>query len=149
MVIRSVKMKKYRKIIIKKIFDHNRHVASEDSSEFNDYFLQAVHWALDEFYYGSYNEDYLIKSLHDPDFDILGGNEGFIQKVENMVELYTPEDDLFVEPGDIPIPSAIVSIENLKVLAQDWKEFYERHAPVIYLIVEDNGWVTLRERLEE
>ncbi len=142
-------MKKYRKIIIKKIFDRDRHVASKDSSEFNDYFLQAVHWALDEFYYGSYNEDYLIKSLNDPDFDILGGNEGFIQKVGAMVELYTPEDDLSVKPGETATPSAIVSIENLKVLAQDWKQLYENHAPVIYLIVKDNGWVALRERLEE
>ena len=138
-------MKKYRKIIIKKIFDRDRHVASEDSSEFNDYFLQAVHWALNEFYY----EDIFIRCLHDPDFDLYGGNEGFIQKVENMVELYTPEDDLFVEPGETATPSAIVSIENLKVLAQDWKQLYEKHAPVIYLIVEENGWVTLKERLEE
>ena len=138
-------MKKYRKIIINKIFDRDRHVASEDSSEFNDYFLQAVHWALNEFYY----EDIFIRCLHDPDFDLYGGNEGFIQKVENMVELYTPEDDLFVEPGETATPSAIVSIENLKVLAQDWKQLYEKHAPVIYLIVEENGWVTLKERLEE
>ena len=142
-------MKKYRKIIIKKIFDRDRHVASEDSSEFNDYFLQAVHWALDEFYYGSYNEDYLIKSLHDSDFDVLGGNEGFIQKVGNMIELYTPHDELSVKPGETATPSAIVSIENLKVLAQDWKQLYEKDAPIIYLIVEDNGWVALRERLEE
>ena len=34
-------------------------------------------------------------------------------------------------------------------LAQDWKQLYEKHAPIIYVIVEDNGWVTLRERLEE
>jgi len=112
-------------------------------------FLYAVFWALREFYYGSFNEDYLIKSLNDPDFDILGGNEGFIQKVGDMVELYTPEDDLSVEPGETPTPSAIVSIENLKMLAQDWKTLYEKSAPVMYLIVEDNGWVVLREQLEK
>ena len=112
-------------------------------------FLYAVFWALREFYYGSFNEDYLIKSLNDPDFDILGGNEGFIQKVGDMVELYTPHDDLSVEPGETPTPSAVVSIENLKVLAQDWKTLYEKSAPVMYLIVQDNGWVVLKEQLEE
>ena len=108
-------------------------------------FLYAVFWALREFYY----EDLFIRCLHDPDFDLYGGNEGFIQKVGTMIELYTPHDELSVKPGETATPSAIVSIENLKVLAQDWKQLYEKHAPIIYLIVEDNGWVTLRERLEE
>ena len=137
-------MKKYRKLVTQKIFNCEYYIPTEDTCGKNTP-LQAIHWALEEFYY----EDLFIRCLHDPDFDLYGGNEGFIQKVGNMIELYTPEDDLFVEPGETPTPSAIVSIENLKVLAQDWKQLYEKHAPVIYLIVEDNGWVTLRERLEE
>ena len=141
-------MKKYRKLVTQKIFNCEYYIPTEDTCGKNTP-LQAVHWALDEFYYGSYNEDYLIKSLNNPDFDILGGNEGFIQKVGNMIELYTPHDELSVKPGETATPSAIVSIENLKVLAQDWKQLYEKDAPIIYLIVEDNGWVALRERLEE
>jgi len=108
-------------------------------------FLYAVSWALEEFYY----EDLLIRFLTDPDWEDQGGNEGFIQKVGNVVEIYLPQDESGLEENELPIPSAIISIENLKVLAQDWKELYERHAPVIYLIVEDNDWVVLREQLEE
>ena len=108
-------------------------------------FLYGVSWALEEFYY----EDLFIRFLNDANWEDQGGNEGFIQKVGNMVEIYLPQDESGLEEDEIPIPSAIVSIENLKVLAQDWKQLYENNAPVIYLIVEDNGWVTLRESLEQ
>jgi hypothetical protein len=138
-------MQKYIKLQTNYLFGYKRYISREDNCDENDQFIFTLFWALEEFYY----EDLLIRFLTDSDWEDQGGNEGFIQKVGNMVEIYLPQDESGLEENELPIPSAVVSIENLKVLAQDWKTLYEKSAPVIYLIVEDNDWVVLREQLEE
>lgn len=138
-------MKKYRKIILKDVLGHERYVAVEDTSRRGNYFLSGLSWALKEFCY----EDELICFLDDPLREDQGGNEGLIEKVGNLVGVFTPHDDLGVEEGGEPIPSAVIDIENLKKLARDWKELYERDALAIYLIVRDDDWVVVREKLED
>ena len=108
-------------------------------------FLYGVFWSLEEFHY----QEIFIRFLDDPTWLDQDGNEGFILKVDNNVELYTPHDDFDYLPGEEPTPSAILSIDNLKELTRKWKELYEKDAPIIYLIVQDNGWVVARETLDE
>lgn len=71
-------------------------------------------------------------------------NENLIIKKKNKFEFYS-DGNL---NNDNSSNDMIIDIENLKELAQDWKRLYEKDAPVIYLIVRDDGWVVVREELD-
>ena len=137
-------MKKYMKLELKKILSYNSYVSYNNNCNKDYTSLYTLSWALEEFYY----KDQFIQFLDDSKWKDQGGNEGFIEKSQNMVKIYNPIDDLSAKLEEDPIPSAIISIENLKVITRDWKKLYGNKVPVIYLILQDDGWIVVRETLE-
>ena len=143
-------MNKYVRLEINYDFGYKRYISYGNNCDENDQFMYTLFWALEEFMH----KDELIRFLDDPDWPLQAGNEGFMMKTgyqgkkENVVELYNPSDAYTYTKKTPAIPSATISIKNLKLLAKDWKRLYESNAPVIYLIAQEDGWIFLSETLD-
>lgn len=73
-----------------------------------------------------------------------------IEKEGDVVHLYDDYDAFWEFEGDENLPPiAIVSIENIRQLALDWRVLMKKKAPEIYFIKIDDGPIVVRDSLED
>lgn len=137
-------MKKYRKLERDLLADYVNYKSFDRKTEGDDSELFTVSSILEE-----YDSDLLLNFLNDSKWESQQSQECFIIKDCEMAELYNTFDTCCVEDDEEITPSAIISIENLKQLALDWRVLMNKKALEIYFIRNDDGSIIVRESLEE
>jgi hypothetical protein len=91
----------------------------------------------------------LAQFLQFPEWESQAWNDVLLSKEKDVVHIYSDWGP-FYNKEQKQVLSATFNIENLTKIVEDWGKLHEEDKEeLIYLIVEDDGWIVVRESLEE